>query len=426
MSRWYTLAVLIIAYVLAFVDRQILSLLVEPLKRDLHLSDTQISLLQGFSFAILIAISSLPLGRLVDSRRRVTIIAAGVAAWSAFTAACAIASSFAQLLVCRAGVGAGEATLTPAAHSILADSFPRRLGLALGIFGIGSYIGTGVGLLIGSAIIANLPQEGVVALPFGGVVHPWQAVFLSIGLPGIPMAIWVASLREPPRRSYHETQLRLADVLLHFRVNARSVVLVNLMGAFVAMAVYAAGAWIPSYFIRAFGWTATQAGTAYGLITIVCGVVGAIGGGALSDLAVSHGVVSGRPMVMALASLCAAPFAGAAALAGQAELGLALLVPFSFLTTVALGILPAAQQAMTPSRMRGVTAALGVLMVNLIGLGIGPTAIALMTDLVFHDPTKVGNSLSLLLPFMLLAAALCGFCALRSYRASVARLTIAP
>jgi predicted MFS family arabinose efflux permease len=360
---------------------------------------------------------------LVDSGHRVRIIVAGVTAWSVFTAACAIASSFAQLLVCRAGVGAGEATLTPAAHSILADSFPRRrLGLALGIFGIGSYIGSGIGLLIGSVIMANLPHDRLITLPFAGVVHPWQAVFLSIGLPGIPMAIWIASLREPPRRSDHETRVCLTDVIHYLRVNARSIVLVNLMGAFVAMAGYAAGAWIPTYFIRAFGWAAMQAGMAYGVITIVCGVGGVIGGGALSDITVSNGFLSGRPIVMALASLCAMPFACAAALVGQAALSLTVLVPFIFLTTVALGILPAAQQAMTPSRMRGVVAALGVLMVNLIGLGIGPTAIALMTDYTFHDPAKVGRSLSLLLPLMLLVSALCGFCALGPYWTSIVRL----
>lgn len=420
---WYTLAVLITAYVFSFIDRQILSLLVEPLKRDLHLSDTQVSLLQGLVFAVVLTLAGLPIGRWVDTRRRVTIIALGVASWSVMTASCAFAASYGALLLCRAGVGVGEATLTPAAHSIITDIFPaRRLGLVLGVFGVGSYIGAGLALLIGAGVIAHLPQAGVIALPLLGAVRPWRMAFLLIGLPGLLAAAWVTSLREPARRAGPGSGRAPADVWRYFRANARSILLVNLTAAFTGMAVYAANAWVPSFLIRTFHWTASQAGVGYGLIVIACGVTGMVGGGAVSDLVVARGMVSGRPLVMALAALAAAPFAMAAPLAAGPWLSLALMVPLTLLTTVALGVLPSTQQAMTPGRMRGLAAALGVLMVNLIALGLGPTAIALATDLIFRDPLKIRYSLAVLTPLMLVAGGLIGLMSLAPYRASIVRL----
>ncbi len=419
---WYTLAVLIVAYVLSFVDRQILSLLVEPLKRDLHLSDTQVSLLQGFVFAALLAVAGLPLGRLVDTGRRVTIVTLGIAAWSLATASSAFAPSYAMLLLCRMGVGAGEATLTPAAHSIVADSFPReRLGLALGIFGIGSYVGSGAALLVGAAITAWL-HGGTIVLPLLGTLKSWQFVFLAIGLAGLPIAGWTATLREPPRKNDLDAEHTIAGAWQYFRTHARAILLVNITAALAAMATYAMGAWVPSFLIRSYGWTAPQAGTAYGLVVIICGVAGVIGGGALGDFAVARGLAAGRLLVMAFASLCAAPLAPAAALAANGRWSIVLLVPVTLLTTIALGILPSAQQAIVPSRLRGLTAALGVLMVNLIGLGLGPIVIALITDFGFADPKLIRFSLAAALPVMLGASALCGFITIAPYAKTMKRL----
>jgi hypothetical protein len=152
------------------------------------------------------------------------------------------------------------------------------------------------------------------------------------------------------------------------------------------MAVYSLAAWAPTFLIRSYGWSATQAGTAYGLVVIICGITGVVMGGALGDYAVARGCVTGRLLVMAIASLTAVPFAMAATLVTDARLSVLLLIPVTLLTTMSLGILPSAQQAIVHSRMRGMTASLGVLMVNLIGLGLGPTIIALGTDYGFHDP----------------------------------------
>jgi MFS family permease len=413
------LAVLIVAYVLAFVDRQVLGLLVEPIKHDLQITDTQVSLLQGFSFAIFLAVSGLVLGRVVDKAPRVTVIAWGIALWSVLTAGCSLAATFAQLFLCRMGVGIGEAALTPATHSIVADLFSRaRLGLALGIFGIGSYLGAGLALVLSAAVIAHLPKSGLVEIPLVGALRSWQAVFLVVGLPGLLVAAWVAGLREPSRRAV-QVPPSLAQVFQYFRKNAASIVLVNLTGAFCAMAVYGASAWMPTYFIRTFGLTAAQSGVLYGLVISFCGVIGVIGGGALSDLAVSRGFVSGRPLVMAASSLCAAPCAAFLPAVSSVRGGLVLAILLTLFSTISLGILPSAQQAMTPARMRGVVAAFGVFVVNLIGLGLGPTLVAATTDHVFGDPLKLRYSLGIVLPAALVMSAVCGFSALRPYRRSM-------
>jgi MFS family permease len=402
------LAVLIAAYILAFVDRQILGILVQPLERDLHISDTEVSLLQGLNFAGFLALSGLPIGRLVDTKRRVTVAAAGIAAWSLATAASAFAQSYNTLLVCRSFVAIGEAALTPAAHSMIADSFPRRrLGLALGVFGIGSYIGSGSALLIGPAIMA-IQQKGPLVLPLIGSMRPWQSVFLVIGLPGLAIAAWMATLREPPRDRAHAANPTLGEAWRYFWTEGRSILLLNVSAAFTAMATYAMGAWIPTFLVRSFGWTTLEAGGAYGSIVIACGIAGTIAGGAAGDFAVARGLAAGRPIIMALASLCAAPCAFAAMLAPNGSFSAAMLLPTAFLSSMSLGILPSAQQAIVPGHLRGVTASLGVLMVNLIGLGCGPTVVGVITDFVLHDPMRLRYSLAVALPAMFAVSAMCG------------------
>ena len=243
---WYMVAVLLVAYVFSFLDRQILSLLVEPIKRDLVLSDTQVSLLQGLAFALFNATGGLPLGRLVDTGRRTTIVCGGVAFWSVMTAMCGTAGSFRSLFVCRMGVGIGEAALTPSAYSLIADSVePRRFGLALGLFTVGVQVGSGLAFLLGASLIAG---------------HSWRVVFALVGLPGLLIALWAATLLEPIRRGAGATHPPLTAVMTYLRANARSLGGVYLCMAFAAMTSYTVNAWMASALIRTFGWTAAMAG----------------------------------------------------------------------------------------------------------------------------------------------------------------------
>jgi MFS family permease len=414
LRRYGLVAALVLAYVFSFLDRQIISLLVEPLKRQMALSDTDISLLQGLSFALFLAIAGLPIGRWIDTGKRTAIIAIGIAVWSVMTVASGFASSFETLLVLRMGVAIGEATLTPAAHSLIADTFPgEKLGFALGLYGTGTFVGLGLAYLGGAAVLAALPHDGRVAL-WGLMLHPWQVVFLAIGLPGIPVAILMALLREPPRVA-GAAVMALGDAGRFFRRHAMAIVFFNLNVAFAAMMSYALSAWIPSVLIRTFGWTAARAGGAFGLVVIFAGVLGVVLGGWLGDR-VSRKLVDGRLVVMAWTALAAAPFAVAAVLAATPGLMLALLVPAVLLSTMSIGLGPSVSQAMMPSAARGMASAIAVMIVNLVGLGLGPTTVALLTDHLFHDPRMVRYALAITMPVMLGLATVTGLLARRPYR----------
>jgi MFS family permease len=423
---WYVVAVLVVAYALSFLDRQVLSLLVEPIKRDLSLSDTGISLLQGFAFALFNAFGGLPIGRLVDTSRRMTIIPLGIAFWSLMTAGCGLAQSFASLLLCRMGVGVGEAALTPAACSVIADYVPpRRLGLALGIFSMGVHLGAGLAFVLGAQAIAWLSLGGGPIVPGLGRLHPWQGVFLLVGLPGLAVAAWAASLREPARRGAEAADvLPLAEVLAYFRQNFRPLGGLMLCSAFASMTSYGVNAWMPSFFIRSFGWSAAEAGRAYGPVIIVCGVLGVLAGGLAGDFLTGRGRRHGRLLIMAGSAACALPFTVAAPLMRDPALALAFLVPATFFGTVIIGTGPAALQEILPNRMRGLGTSVAVLVVNLIGLGLGPTAIALTTDFVLRDEAQLRYALAIVPLATLSLSCAFGIATLKPYRTSRSNIAL--
>lgn len=196
---WYIVGVLMLAYLFSYIDRSILSLLVGPIRSDLQLSDTQLSLLHGFAFALFYAILGFPIGRAADRYHRVGIIVTGISFWSIMTAACGLAKSFPQLFLARMGVGIGEAALNPCAYSIITDSFPRRLlARALSTYVMGTYMGFGVAFVIGGLVVEAITQAPVIQLPVLGQIHTWQAAFFYVGLPGLIVALLILlTVREP-------------------------------------------------------------------------------------------------------------------------------------------------------------------------------------------------------------------------------------
>lgn len=195
---WYALSVLVVIYVLNFVDRNIISILAEDIKADLGLRDDQIGFLYGTAFGVFYALFGIPLGKLADSWHRVRLMTVGLAVWSAFTALSGFAKNFAMLSVARIGVGVGEATASPSAYSLISDWFPKKMrATALAIYSSGLYIGGGVSLLIGGAIVENWNEAYPVDAPLG--LAGWQAAFIIVGLPGLLLACLVFTLREPLR-----------------------------------------------------------------------------------------------------------------------------------------------------------------------------------------------------------------------------------
>ncbi len=195
-------------YIFSFIDRTTISLIVEPMKRDLNISDTQIGMLQGLAFALLYTFLGLPIARLSDRFSRRAIIAAGVFIWSIMATLCGLARTAMQLFIARIGVGVGEAALSPAAYSIITDSFPRsRLGSAFGVYNIGITIGAGVAFLVGGIVVAAVSHAGAsYTLPLFGEVRAWQMVFIVTGAPGILLPLLLLTFREPARRGLLRTQ----------------------------------------------------------------------------------------------------------------------------------------------------------------------------------------------------------------------------
>jgi MFS family permease len=393
---WYVVGVLMLAYVSSFVDRQILSLLVEPIKRDLGISDTRMSLLMGLSFAVFYSLLGFPIGRLADRYSRRAIIGWGIAVWSVMTGLSGLARSYGQLFLARVGVGVGEAALSPPAFSLIADYFPReRLGTAIGVYSLGIYLGSGIALMLGGWVVSVVGATETWTLPVVGAVRPWQAVFLAVGLPGLLLALLVGTIREPVRGAMGgatAASVPVAEVLGYVRRHRRAFLSHNLGFAFIAMVNYAWAFWVPSFLIRVHGWTPQHTGLVYGFWTATFGVAGVVVGGILGDLLVRRGFADAKLRV----GIAGASFQIVAALLflfSPTQWMVWALIPGTFFASFGFGAAAAGIQEITPVPMRAQTSALYLFTVNLIGLGIGPTLVASVTDFVYRDPLAIGGSL---------------------------------
>lgn len=384
-TSWIMLLVLSVAYVFSLLDRIILSLLVEPIKADLDLTDTQIGLLQGFAFSLLYSVSAVPLGMIIDRTRRLSVVGIGVAVWSAATSACGAAANFVQLVVFRSVVGLGEATLNPSAYSLIADAFPkRRVGFAMGVFALGASVGGGVSLIIGAAVIAWVASAGAIELPVIGEVRAWQAVFFVVGTPGLLIAAAAAVLPEPPRlqASPEDGGSGKPNVVLFYTRNARWIFPHHVAYALAAMVLYGTTSWIIAFFARVYGLGPSQAGLLLGAANIVGAVIGLLGGGALSDhfgarqphrrLIICAISMFGSMLAATSFPLVASPFLSAALWGG--------VMLFAGLP---IGVANAALQHRCPSHLRGQAAAVAGLFAGLLGIGLGPLFIGMLTDGVF-------------------------------------------
>lgn len=371
----YVLALLFVAYVLNFVDRQILAILLQPIKEELQVSDTAMGLLTGIAFALFYTCAGIPIARLADRRSRRTIIAVGLTVWSAMTAASGMVRSFAQLAIARVGVGVGEAAFVPPAHSLIADYFPvERRATAMAVFSMGVHVGLAFGFVLG----------GWIAEFFG-----WRAAFFAVGLPGLLLAVVVRlTVREPPRghadarggpivASAH-AQEPLADAL-RLLWSLRSFRHLALAAAMNAFAGYAFAIWGPTFFVRVHGMRTGELGTWLGCILGAGGAIGAIAGGVLAD---RFGVRDprGQLYVPAIASLVQLPCAAASLLWPTPGTALLLLIPSAMLSAIWFGPVYSLTQTLVPPSMRATASAALLFVINLIGLGLAPLAVGALND----------------------------------------------
>jgi MFS family permease len=400
-QAWYLVFVLLIFYIFSFIDRQIISLLVEPIKRDLQVSDTQIGMLQGLAFALFYTFFGIPIGRLADRRNRKTIIACGVIAWSAMATWCGLAKNWTQLLIARAGVGVGEAALSPAAYSMISDAFPReKQGRAFSVYNMGIAIGAGIAMLVGGLVVAAISAEGkTYALPLVGEVRAWQFVFIVTGLPGLLLPLLLLGVHEPARRGLIKMQsasgedfgqkVPFGEVVKFMLKHSDYYSLHFIALAMLAMVGYAVGAWLPTVIARTYGVAPAQVGLVIGLSTIFINTTGIFLAGRLCDFWAARGQADAPIkvcMVVAIATLLTSSLPAfmpsfAAAVVAICVAGL----PFH--GYVAMG--PMAVNQVTPNQMRAQISSAYLFTVNLIGLGIGPTLVPLISDYVLHDPMQI-------------------------------------
>lgn len=418
---WYAVGVLMLAFVLSFADRQILGLLLTPVRRDLGLDDARMSLLLGPAFAVPFILAGLPLARLADRYNRRNLIAVGVLVWSAATLLCAFARSFHELLLARALIGIGEAALAPAAYSLIVDCFAReRRATALSVFGLGIYLGVGLAFMLGGAVIAYASQPGAVLPGAFEAMRPWQLVFVTLGVGGMLLAPLLLTIREPARGARYAA-VPLPQVFAYLRQHARAILLHNLGFAMLAMSSYASVAWLPTFFVRSHGWSASQFGLVYGGIVTLFGGSGVLFGGWLADRWMRRGQVDAGMRVGCVAAFAGLVFGLLYLLPVHATLAAALIIPAAFLAGMPVGVSPAALQELVPANLRAQASALSLLIVNVVGLGFGPVAVALCTQYVFRDESALGSSLLIVCGGAQLIAALllCG--GLAPYRESLAR-----
>ncbi len=392
---------LTVAGTLSFIDRQILNVMIGPIKRDLGgLSDTEISLIIGLAFSFLYTFASLPLARIADRYNRRNLIAAGIFGWSAMTAMAGFANTYWHLFMARMGVGIGEAALGPATTSILADYWAReRLPLAYGIVATAPFLGTGIASIVGGPLIDYLEARPQLSLPGFGEMYSWQTVLVLVGLPGVLLALAMFTMREPARRQAPgESAEGYSTAEVWAFVTSRWDYLWRHFLAYLCLSVqgFAFLTWVVEFFVRKHDWTRTEIGISYGLIAIVLGLAGSIWVGYYAGVMIRRGQ-GDAPMRLTLwCTILLAPIAIIMPLVDNAYLALALVVPITFLMAMPAGLSNAALQAIAPNRMRGQLIAIYLICVSFLSYLFAPLIIAMMNDYVFQREDAIDLSLSTL------------------------------
>src|SRR5262245_22371964 len=400
---WYAVFVFALALMINILDRQIVSLLVAPIKRDLNLSDTQMGWLMGPAFVIFYMILGLPIARLVDYKSRRAILSVGVMIWSFLTSLCGLAQGFWQLLVCRVGVGSGEACSGPATFSMLADLFPKeKLPRAIAVLNFGFYAGTGLALILGGIIATAFANVPTVTLPLVGItMRGWQVTFIIVGLPGLIVAALLATVREPKRRGRINAgaptikPIPIREVIDFLKKNRTTFAPIYIgMGIQVVM-TYAGVIWGPAFYERTFGWTPKKYGLGIGMITVTVMPVGTLLGSLLAERFARAGRDDANLRVVLIGKLLAMPFGILFPFMPNPYLAVTVSTVSLFFLSLTPAPLNAALQVVTPNQMRGQITALFLFVFNVVGFALGPLMVALFTDYVFRSESQIGYSLVL-------------------------------
>jgi MFS family permease len=396
---WWGVAVLLLAYTFGYVDRSILTILVEPIQADLHINDTQLGVLNGFAFVIFYVTLGVPLGYIADRSNRKWLVAGSIALWSVMTAVCGLTRTFGQLFAARVGVGVGEAGLSPAAYSLIADYFPpHRRSIALGVYTVGIYLGGGLALLGGGAILSVIGARPSLAVPLLGSLRSWQVVFLCVGAPGLLIAVLAASITEPLRKQKESEAAELGwreawrKTLVQIGRHRTAYALITLGFSFLGVPFNVALLWARPYLSRHFGVTPSAGAYLVGGTMLSFATTGIISGSAFCDWLQRRGRSDATILTGLIAAVLLMFPVIAFPLVPSLPLAIGVLALLLFLGASAYGAAAASLQLITPNRMRATISALYLVLVNLVGLTAGPIVTGALTDYVFHDKGAVGWS----------------------------------
>lgn len=429
---WYAVFVLALGLMVTYLDRGILSLLVEPIKRDLHINDTQMSLLIGFAFVCFYLIVALPIARLVDYKSRRTILGVGTAIWGLTTTLSGLARSFGELFACRVGVGVGAACSGPSTFSMLSDLFPRdKLPRAFAFLFFGVYGGEGLSLIVGGYLanfFTHLPPR---SLPVVGTLHGWQLTLIVIGLPGLLVSALLATVREPARRGRaiaggHDAkaappQIPVKEVVAFMWRNAGIFLPIFASMGISAALSFGVRSWGPAFYTRTFDWSVAKYGLVQGVLALTIMPFGAVAGSLFAErMAKKHDDANMRTVF--IGQLLAMPGMILFPLMPTAALAVALSTCGTFFVYWGTAPMNAALQIVTPNQMRGQVTALFLFIYNVVGFGLGPTFVALFTDFLFHSESLLGRAITVASLIMGSLTALIMWLGVRPYGRAIAQL----
>lgn len=418
-NRHVVLALLLLAYILSFIDRNIMAILVGPIRDDFNISDFEYGLLNGLAFSLMYTFLGIPIGWLADRRNRTRIIAWGTGFWSVMTVLCGLSSGFASLFLARVGVGVGEAALSPPAHSLLSDYYPKRqLPVVMAIFTLGIPVGVGVSYSVGGWVYGWFAAYGSVSVPWLGELRPWQLTFMMVGLPGFLLALLLARVVEPVRTGllHQQAAMSFADVSGFLRQHRRVYFAVFAAVACLAIMGYGFMLWFVAHMSRVYGIPEYQISKVFGLLYLLCGSLGTLFGAWLSGWLAARGHAdAGVRTILVVALLWLLP-AVLAPLMPTVQTAYLMAAPCIFLLNGYFGVSIASLQLVTPNQMRAQVSAVLLFMGNVFGLAIGPALIGLLSDRLFSGSHSLGYALACIGALFCPLAIACLWSSLPAYR----------
>lgn len=370
---YYVLGVLTLVYVINFVDRQIMAVLIEPIKQEFGVSDTAMGFLSGFAFVFFYTLMGIPIARWADRGSRRFIISLAVALWSIMTVASGLAKNFAQLAVIRIFVGIGEAGGSPPSHSLLSDYFPlRKRATALAVYSWGVYIGAALAFPIGGYLVEH---------------YGWRVAFYGVGFPGLILSLLVwFTIKEPPRGNAESNvtnveHASLAEVV-RFLISRRSFIFIVLGSSLQSLSGFGVITWGAPFLARVHSMSWAEIGNTMGWIIGIAGCTGVFLGGKLADR-LGNRDTSWYMLLPAVESFLCIPFIVGFTLLTNTYLAVLCFIPFYFLGAAYVGPMHAMVQSLVRVRMRATASAILLFVVNMVGAGLGPLTIGLLNDHLF-------------------------------------------